>query len=264
MSVIRVTTNFNIDLEFEAAPFYKRMLAWLLDTVVLFIFAMVMLRMIYSTSGELGEHTSWMTLAFVGIPYLTYHLISEILMKGQSIGKKIMRIRVVTENGGTPGIGQYLIRWLIRTTDLMVIYVVLTVPAAARTADMQYFWQVGIPFFMLVADVILANSRNQQRLGDMLAHTFVINTTRQRSIDETVFLEVAETYVPSFPQVMQLSDRDINALKGILDAARKRNDYNLAEMASQKIRNHLKINTTLPPFDFLQTLLQDYNYLSAN
>jgi hypothetical protein len=75
---------------------------------------------------------------------------------------------------------------------------------------------------------------------------------------------VENTYVPSFPQVMQLSDRDINALKGILDSAKKRHDYNLAEMASNKIKTHLKIETPLSPFDFLEVLLKDYNYLVSH
>jgi hypothetical protein len=63
---------------------------------------------------------------------------------------------------------------------------------------------------------------------------------------------------------MLLSDRDINSLKSILDTARRRHDYNLAEMASDKIKSHLKIDTSLSPFDFLEILLKDYNYLSAN
>ena len=78
------------------------------------------------------------------------------------------------------------------------------------------------------------------------------------------FLDIGHDYVPSFPQVMQLSDRDMNSLKSILDTARKREDYNLAEMASEKIRNHLQIQTTLPAFEFLEVLLKDYNYLSTN
>jgi hypothetical protein len=63
---------------------------------------------------------------------------------------------------------------------------------------------------------------------------------------------------------MQLSDRDINSLKSILDTAKKRHDFHLAEMASEKIKNHLQIRTTLSPFDFLEVLLKDYNYLSVN
>jgi len=63
---------------------------------------------------------------------------------------------------------------------------------------------------------------------------------------------------------MHLSDRDINSLKSILDTARKKHDFNLAEMAAEKIKDHLKIETSISPFDFLEILLKDYNFLSAN
>ncbi|HYK56179.1 MAG TPA: RDD family protein [Flavisolibacter sp.] len=264
MSIIRVTTNFNIDLDFEAAPFHKRLFAWVLDTIVLIVYIILATRfLMWFTKGQSGEST-WAVFMLLIIPYLTYHLFCEILMNGQSIGKRIMRIRVVNENGGQPSIGQYVIRWLIRTSDYMVVVILLFAPTAARAGDFSFVWKTGIPLGLLFIDLILVNSKKQQRLGDLLAHTLVISTTKKESINDTVFLDVEQTYVPSFPQVMQLSDRDINALKGILDTAKKRHDYDLAEMASQKIRSHLKIDTTLSPYDFLETLMKDYNYLSAN
>ena len=116
---------------------------------------------------------------------------------------------------------------------------------------------------LLVTDIILVNSRKQQRLGDLLAHTILIKTKQKTSIDDTIFLQVAEGYTASFPQVMQLSDRDINALKSILDAAKKHGDYNLALNASEKIKAHLHIDTSLSPFDLLEILLKDYNYLAG-
>ncbi|MGN6401279.1 MAG: RDD family protein [Flavisolibacter sp.] len=262
--MIKVTTNFNIDLEFEAAPFYKRLLAWLLDTIVLIIYIIVAARILGSFARSGGEEMTWALFMVLLIPYLTYHLICEILMNGQSIGKRIMRLRVVNENGGQPSIGQYVIRWLIRTSDYMVVVILLYAPEATRAGDFSFLWKIGIPMGLLFTDLILVNSRKQQRLGDLLAHTLLISTTKEQTIADTVFLEVADSYKPSFPQVMQLSDRDINSLKGILDTARKRHDYNLAEMASEKIKSHLKIDTTLSPYDFLETLLKDYNYLSAN
>ncbi len=82
-------------------------------------------------------------------------------------------------------------------------------------------------------------------------------------MSESVFMEIGDNYVPVFPQIMHLSDRDINAIKTILDTARKKGDFNLAATASEKIKNHLKIQTSLSPFDFLDTLLKDYNYLSV-
>jgi hypothetical protein len=124
-------------------------------------------------------------------------------------------------------------------------------------------WFIGGSFLLLVIDIILVNTKKQQRLGDLLANTMLIETKQKEDISNTIFQEVADSYVPSFPQVMRLSDRDINALKAILDTARKRQDYDMAEMAAIKIRNHLQIETSLSAYDFLDVLLKDYNYLST-
>jgi uncharacterized RDD family membrane protein YckC len=260
MSVIRIMTNFNIELEFPAAPFHRRLLAWILDIIFLFIFTRVFIELIGSVRDN---NTVTMILSVIlVIIILTYHLLCEITMNGQSLGKKITGIRVVNENGGQPSIGQFVIRWLIRTSDLMAIVIIIV---SASGGNAEALWRIGIPMALFVTDVILVNaSKKNQRLGDMLAHTLLIRTEEKHSITDTVFLNIADNYVPSFPQVMQLSDRDINSLKGILDTARKRSDYNLAEMASEKIKNHLRIQTSLSPFDFLEILLKDYNYLSAN
>lgn len=263
MSAIRITTHFNIDLEFESAPFHRRLFAWVLDTVVLIIYTLVAIRVMSSFRSYDSGMTQALYMLFL-VPFLVYHLVSEILMKGQSIGKRITRIQVVSENGGRASVGQLVIRWLIRTSDFMVVVIIVYTPFAAQNGDLSYLWKVGIPFGLLFTDLILMNTKKQQRLGDLLAHTLVISTNKKQSITDTVFLEVDQDYVPSFPQVMRLSDKDINALKGILDAARKRHDYSLAEMAAQKISNHLRIQTSLSAFDFLEVLLKDYNYLSTH
>ena len=265
MSTIRIMTNFNIELEFPAAPFHRRLLAWLIDMTVLIIYTILALKFLSWFARESNESVGWAALMLLMLPFLMYHLLSEITMNGQSIGKKITGIRVVNENGGQPGIGQYIIRWLIRTSDYMVLVIILFAPHAAQSGNIDFLWKMGIAICLLITDVILVNSsKKNQRLGDILAHTLLIRSSQIYTIEDTVFLDIASNYIPSFPHVMQLSDRDINSLKSILDTARRRHDYNLAEMASEKIKNHLKIDTTLSPFDFLEVLLKDYNYLSAN
>jgi uncharacterized RDD family membrane protein YckC len=258
-------TNFNIELEFPAAPFHSRLFAWIIDIVILFVYGLLAVRVIEWFSNHVGNRSSIGVFILLLIPFLTYHLICEVTMNGQSFGKKLMRIRVVNEYGGQPGIGQLTVRWLIRTSDLMAVAMVLSIPAAAASANGRYFWQMAIPLGLFITDVILVNSsKKNQRLGDILAHTILIKANQRHSIQDTVFLHLADNYKPSFPQVMQLSDRDMNSLKSILDTAKKRGDFNLAAMASDKIKSHLKIETTLSPFDFLEVLLKDYNYLSAN
>ena len=258
-------TNFNIELEFPAAPFHRRLLAWIIDMLVLILYVIMAIKFLDWTERSNGVGLTWVFFMLLLLPFLTYHLVCEITMNGQSIGKKITGIRVVNENGGQPSIGQYVIRWLIRTSDYMVLIILLFAPLATRSGNFDFLWKIGVAFSLLIIDIILViSSKKNQRLGDMLAHTLLIRANHSYTIEDTVFLDIEDTYVPSFPQVMQLSDRDINSLKGILDTARKRHDYNLAEMASDKIRNHLKIDTPLSPFDFLEVLLKDYNYLAAN
>lgn len=265
MSVIRIMTNFNIELEFPAAPFHRRLIAWILDIIILFFYGWLAVEVIFWFDSAVGNKTSLAVFIILLIPMLTYHLICEATMNGQSFGKKMMGIRVVNETGGQPGIGQLTVRWLIRTSDMMAFSLILSVPMAAANGNANFFWQVAIPLGLFMTDIILVNaSKKQQRLGDMLAHTLLIKASQRHSIEDTVFLKIAENYKPTFPQVMQLSDRDMNSLKGILDTAKKRGDFSLAEMASDKIRNHLKIETHLSPFEFLEVLLKDYNYLSAN
>jgi uncharacterized RDD family membrane protein YckC len=207
-------------------------------------------------------YNMWAVGLVLVLPFFLYHPVCEILMNGQSVGKRLMGIQVVNENGGKPSVSQYIIRWLIRTSDYMVLVIIIYSPYIT-VFGMQFFWALGGSLALLITDVILVNTKKNQRLGDLLAHTILINTRQKNSIGDTIFLQIAEGYAPSFPQVMQLSDRDVNALKSILDAAKKHNDYDLALNASEKIKAHLKIDTSLSPFDFLEVLLKDYNYLSA-
>lgn len=265
MSTIRIATNFNIDLEFTAAPFHRRLFAWVLDIIVLIFYIYIAIKVMESsTFRSYDQEATWALMMVLILPIITYHLLSEILMNGQSVGKRIMGLRVISENGGKPSISQYIIRWLIRTSDYMVVVIAIYAPAGFGGST-SFMWQVAAAFCLLVTDIILVNaSKKNQRLGDILAHTLLIRTKEKADIQDTIFLHVNDNYAPSFPQVMQLSDRDMNALKGILDASRKQNDYDMAERAAEKIKNHLKIETHMSAFDFLEILMKDYNYLSAN
>jgi len=272
MSTIRVATNFNIDIEFTAPPFYRRLVAWLIDIVILIFYIVIISNFLQWFDRQLDNNENnnvvrWAVSMMVLLPFMLYHVVLEATMNGQSIGKKIMGMKVVGENGGRPSLGQLIIRWLIRTSDymlLMIIVVMVMLSENGIALSTEMYIALILAIVLLIVDLVLVNTRKQQRLGDILAHTVLINTKQKEKITDTVFLEVSDKYVPQFPQIMQLSDRDINALKGIIDTARKHKDYNMALMAAEKIKAHLKIDTYMEPEEFLQVLLKDYNYLSVN
>jgi uncharacterized RDD family membrane protein YckC len=267
MAVVKIATNFNIDIEFTAPPFYRRLVAWGLDVIIQLFYLVIATRIYTWVSDQVGfakgaAYTLWAIELLLILPFMLYHLIAEVTMNGQSIGKKLMGIRVISENGGTPSISQYIIRWLIRTSDYTIFIIVIMFFYYEVYGPVIYWGMMGA-LGLLITDIILVNSSKQQRLGDVLAHTVLINTKQKEKITDTVFLEVAQDYKPVFPQVMQLSDKDINALKGIIDTAKRYRDFHMAAAAAEKIKKHLKIETSMEPQNFLQTLLKDYNYLST-
>lgn len=268
MPVIKVPTSYNIDVEFEIPEFYKRFVALLIDWVLLYIYMRLAIRILLASfsAGDLFDedamHNLWGIYMLLTVPLLIYFPVMELTMNGQSLGKRIMKLRIVHENGGRPNISQFMIRWLLRETWFIMFMWMGVMYMASQQSSMAIFMlSIGFIYF-LTELVLVVSSRKGQRLGDILAHTITVSTNPKSRIEDTVFQEVAENYVPVFPKIMQLSDRDINAIKSILETARKRNDFNMAYEAAEKIKNHLDIQTSISPFDFLDTLLKDYNKLS--
>jgi uncharacterized RDD family membrane protein YckC len=274
MGAIKVPTNFNIELDFEIPEFYRRLGALLIDIVILFFYYKIANEIFLSivrSSDRFDKDTAYDLQAYrllLVLPIMIYHVVLEITMNGQSIGKKIMGLRVVDENGGKPSISQFLIRWLLRLSDVWIIMLLLFLAYVFLTDNgldnPETIFIVVFALGFLITDIVLVvSSKKGQRIGDILAKTILISVRTKGNIEETVFQEVADNYVPSFPQIMQLSDKDINAIKSILETARKKSDFNMAEAAASKIKAHLKIESSMSPFDFLDVLLKDYNYLST-
>lgn len=268
MPKIKIQTSFNIDLEFEASEFHRRLIAWIIDLFIQ-IFYLIIAGKVYETfrdgkKFEIGDYyDSWAIGLLFILPFFLYHVVSEMTMNGQSIGKKIMHIRVVNENGGRASISQYLVRWLIRTSDYSILLIIFYLPYAAAYGLTAVYAIIG-SILLLLSDIILvASTKKAQRLGDILAGTILIRTNPKENINETVFLDIADSYVPAYPQIMRLSDKDFNTIKGILDSSRKRGDFQMAAIATEKIKQHLNIESSLEPFVFLETILKDYNYLST-
>lgn len=267
MSIIKVPTSFNIDIEFEIPEFYKRLLALLIDWVILIGYLKIAGAILDSIEDSMGSWSEekamnllWLKLVVILVPLTLYFLITEITMNGQTVGKKLMGLRVVNENGGKASISQYLIRWFTR--DIWIVMVFFYSLQLESRIEAMIMALAAAGFY--IADVILViSSRKGQRIGDILARTILIHVNAKANIEETIFQEVGEGYTPAFPQIMQLSDRDINSIKSILETAKKKGDLSMADAASGKIKTHLNIQTNMDPFEFLSVLLKDYNYLST-
>ncbi|PWV50522.1 RDD family protein [Chitinophaga sp. S165] len=240
MAYIKIPTSFNIELEFETAKLIQRFLAWLFDCLIRLVYGIAL---VYTVRNlQLGETYSYVVYFFFGIlPIMLYFLVFEILMNGQTPGKLVMNIKVRNMQGGKPSISQHLIRWLFRMLETPYI-----------------FWNGIIPIIAIV------RSPYDQRIGDIVAGTIVVSTKTKASLAETIFRDMsAVDYQPRFPQILKLSDRDMNKIKTLMDQAIKSNNAELAARVAYRVKDVLDIKTDMQPEEFLETVLNDYNYYTT-
>src|ERR1019366_5299022 len=107
----------------------------------------------------------------ISLPMLLYSLVTEVMMHGQTIGKKLMNIRVISLDGGEPQLSQYLVRWMFKAFEWPFFfgYTILT-----RGSLIVYIIITG--FFGIIVVIIIAVSKRNQRIGDFAANTVVVNT----------------------------------------------------------------------------------------
>lgn len=241
MSVITVSTPFNIDLEFRIAAFHKRLLAWFIDILLVYLYIFLMNRFVVRPLAFFQDMAEAPRILFLFIPAYCYHLVFEVFMNGQSPGKLALGIKVMDLTGREASLSQYLLRWSFRLFDMLLTFGAAAVLSAAL-------------------------SKKSQRLGDMLAGTVVIDRRAGTGIHDTIYLEVTDVtaYTPVFQEVMNLSDRDINGIRNLLDTRGTSHDTEIyMATVAHRIKEVLNIQSDLTPRELLEQLLKDYNYLTS-
>lgn len=231
METVRIETSQNVPLHYDVATIVDRGLAVVIDWILLAGYTIALVTL----SNKLGlDLPGWVSIIFLGIPWTFYHLISELSMDGQSLGKRARNIKVARLDGGQPGLGHYLLRWILRMIDSL---------------------------FFLGAVVILFNGKGQ-RLGDMAAGTTVISLKQRFSLADTLIADVPESHHVQYPEAERLTDAHARLIKEVL-----LNTSNARPMAIEKLavrfRDELGISQPPQPELFLRTLLADYLHLTG-
>ena len=259
MPTVQINTAFNVGLDFEIAPFHKRLLAYMIDFALLIIYLFFMKYLLYEQMGLPENDSIGVDILVVSLPMLFYSLITELLMNGQTIGKKLMRIRVISLEGGEPTVGQFILRWITKFFEWPFLFGYLF---ASTLAVMIYIFITGFCGIAVVITILV--SRRHQRFGDMAAGTAIVDAKSFMSVHDTIFVNVnAGNYKVSFPEVMRLSDNDINTIKSVLTLARRTHNHDVCMRVEYKIKDVLSISSSLSSIDFLEKLLEDYNYLAT-
>lgn len=234
MENIRIQTAQNVDLEYEIAGIGNRIVASLIDILILAAYALAI--SLLSDVLFSGTFMASIIILFY-LPAFFYDLLCEIFMDGQSFGKRQMDIKVVRLDGMQPTVGNYLLRWLLRFVD------------------------VG---FMYIGLIVMLFTEKSQRLGDLAAGTTVVKLKQRVTLEDTIFTPLQQGYVPTFREVEKLNDHDMDVVRDVLKAISTRDAgpaiHEAAAQAMRVLERKMDVVSTMPPAQFLDIVLRDYNY----
>ncbi len=238
MDRVRIETTQNVPIEYEIANIGDRLLAALIDWLILLAY----LFLVVIINPQLPAPVrAWLGWSIVFLIFL-YDPVCEIFLNGQTIGKKARHIKVARLDGSQPNIGNYLLRWLLRPID------------------------IGLSFGGVAIVAILWSGRGQ-RLGDLLAGTTVIKLKQEVSLEDTILTPVARDHRVVFPEARGLRDEDMAIVKEVLSACSRLKDgklrRQLARKTQEKIARKMRLQTSLSPEEFLEQVLKDYNFLNG-
>jgi uncharacterized RDD family membrane protein YckC len=237
MQTVRVRTTQNVLIDYPVASIGDRILAHLVDRLILIVYSAAIIAALININLDEEFWYVWMILLV--FPWMFFSVLFEIFMNGQTPGKQVMKIKVVRLNGTPASVGDYLLRWIFSFVDFYVLSGAIAV-------------------------VIIAFGGKGQRLGDIVAGTSVVKLIEQREISaKEVFVAVEELHIPTFTQVTQLSDKDIELIQRALEVNRDHGNDQPVMAITEKIKTLLGIQTELPPVQFLYTIIKDYNTLTA-
>lgn len=263
MRTLQLTTDHNVPIEVELASVGQRLVAVLLDLVIMVAYFLIMsliMSMIFISTFRFDstqDFSAWQIffMIVVYLPFLLYSPVLEYLTKGQTVGKMAMGIRVTKKNGENAKFREYFTRWLFRPIEFFIILSA----------------QGGILFLLASAffDILIASvSGSNQRIGDFMANTVVVrkNPNRSFSIHDVLAIKSNENYEPTYTNVTMYTDEDIMLVKNIISRVEKYRNANTKKLAislAEKIAKDLQLpEVPEKRLKFLKTVLNDYVVLT--
>ncbi|RYC51528.1 RDD family protein [Flagellimonas olearia] len=240
MDNLQINTTQNVNLDYKIVGIGERIVAFLIDGLILYMYAFLV-NLVSDVLGYIYEDT-WTQrglAALIFLPAMFYSLLMHSLFNGQTVGKMLMKMRVVRLDGTPVHWSNLLVRWMLRLVDIWI-----------------FLGSIGILSILF--------SEKRQRVGDAAAGTVVISTKKKTKVSHTILEEVHNEYIPQFTNVTLLTDKDVRLIKETFYIAKKSGDFKTLTALRVKVESILQTNSQLYDVPYLDTVLKDYNYYTQN
>jgi len=229
---IEITTSHNVVVRFELASLPQRIIAFVIDLIILCLYSALVMSVFQS------QLFFWILVFPV---WSFYHLAFEIFDHGRSLGKRIMKIRVISLEGRTAKVNDYLIRWVFRLVEVL-------------------------PSLGSVAMLFISSSDKNQRIGDLLANTSVVRQINEDGVALNSIQNIERAEEILYPGISQYSDKDMLLVKQAIQRYMTnphQNNKSVIDELCDRISGKLNVDIKdLKKIDFLNRVLYEYVVLT--
>jgi uncharacterized RDD family membrane protein YckC len=171
---IEIVTPENIAFEYRVAGPFRRSLAYLIDLVLRLGVGMgLSFALCIGLGWVVGDAVMGVVLLIIFACTWLYGGLFEAFMNGQTPGKRLVGIRVLTVEGQPINGMQAMVRNVLRTVDEMPPLPLNTFPGFEEATNGEMPLAFIIPSFVLGL-IVMASNKRFQRLGDLCCGTMVV------------------------------------------------------------------------------------------
>ncbi len=258
-----------VPLNLQVAGMGSRFGAQITDILITgigMIALLILLAVMNLTSPQTLGAVAAMLFFVIRIPY---YVVTELAWNGQTIGKRMMKIKVVSRDGLSLSAHALVVRNLMKEAEVFL-------PATlVLTLDATALWSSLIALGWIVGTIMvpLMNKR-RQRLGDMIAGTYVIDLPTPillKDLAETTPKPVKDKFTFLAHQLDHYGALELQTLEDLLRATERRTNSQVhaqhhatLDSVIGKIRRKISFADPIPPSDRVAFLRAFYNAQRAH
>lgn len=175
---IEIVTPENIAFQYRLAGPFRRFIAYAIDWLLrLAVFVVVSMGLCTGLGWAVGDAIVGVILVLFFVLTWLYGGLFETFMNGQTPGKRMVGIRVLTIEGHPINGMQAIVRNILRTVDEMPPLPLAAFPPLERAFEEMIGDEIPLVFFFptfVLGLVAMAANRRFQRLGDLVCGTMVL------------------------------------------------------------------------------------------
>lgn len=245
MKTISIPTPQNVTISYEIAGLGERIAAFLIDSTIIWgsIFLIRMLVVMLVAPISWSEYDDFIDYLIIFPIFFFYTLISEISMNGQTWGKRLMGLRVVSFVGRQAVPTDFILRWVFRIIDI--------------------YFSVGA-----IACLMISSTQFSQRIGGVVSNTGIVRIRPRLSLQlkDIMKLSTTDNYRPQYDQVVNMKESEMLLIKNTLQRYKQHPNQahkEAIDVLSQNVQVFLGLEQAPPDkVVFLKTLLKDYIVLT--